>query len=149
MQTGHDPMASSCAAAAPAQSSATATPCDAVLVGQIVDLRHRGRFLFFAGLTDSTGVTHQLLFKSVSAEGVMEDGELRQLKRSLRPGDELRVQIHAAEPEGEKSVNHVSRATVLSLSVRSNTGTERTLVPDKRQGRNELPPLPPPSQQQR
>ena len=122
-----------------------ASAVDYTLTGRVVDLRHRGRYLFFTGLLDDGGATHQLLFKSVSAEGAMADDELRQMKRSLRPGDELRVHIHATEPEGEKSVLHVSSATVLSLSVRSNTGEERTIVPEKRPG-GELPPLPQPPQ---
>ena len=73
----------------------------------------------------------------------MDDVQLRQLKRALRPGDELRVTIDKFEPEGEKSVMHVASAELLSLSVRSNTGVERTVVPAKRSG-GELPLPPPP-----
>ena len=72
----------------------------------------------------------------------MDDVELRQLKRSLRPGDQLKVTIHASEPGGgDKACLHVRSATVIALSVRSNTGIERTVVPEKRPGGN-LPPTP-------
>ena len=120
-------------------------PCSLDLSGSVDDLRHRGRYLFFCRLTTTTtdpgtAEEHQLLFKGRSAEGQMDDAALRELKRSLRPGDTLTVSIHAREPNGgEKACLHVQSATVTGLSIRSNTGIERMVVPQKRQA---SPPLP-------
>ena len=122
---------------------ATAVAVQEDIVGEAERLRRVGQHLFFCGLVDAAGVTHQLMFKSASAEGVMDDGALRQLKRSLRPGDALRVTVHARELAGSGSVLHVREATVLSLSVASNTGERRRVSLDGEPTATALPPPPP------
>ena len=100
--------------------------------GTILTLRHRGRFLFFASiLTKDDGAEQELdlLFRSQSANGAMDDAELRSLKQSLRVGDTLRAIVHSVEPPaapGILALLHVQTAALLSLSLKSNTGIERS-----------------------
>ena len=109
------------------------------LVGAILDTRHCGRFLFFAGFAEEEGAadapassaTHQLLFRSTSSHGRMEDDALRWFKRRLRPGDRISVTIHAIERAANAAADepplcHVTNVVLLDLSIRSNTGVERT-----------------------
>ena len=115
-----------------APSGTSARPTDMTLTGRVVDLRHRGRFLFFAGVVDaSSGVTHQLLFKSVSAEGAMEDetdeeAELRMVLElsmreaaesgvSLGGGGELAADI--AQKEAEQEEADFRQAIALSMQI--------------------------------
>ena len=112
------------------------------MVGVVADTRHRGRYLFFAGFhegepeagakepTQKKMPSHQLLFRSTSSHGAMDDNALRWVKRRLRPGDRVSVVVHAVEPPAdpthEAPLLHVTSITMLDLSIRSNTGVERT-----------------------
>ena len=103
---------------------------DSVFTGIVLDSRHRGRFVFFVSMCDiGSSVVHQLLFRSLSSSGAMDDDELRTIKQSVRPGDRLQVTVHSIEqpaaPDGT-ALLHVRTAKLLSMSLRSNTGFEHT-----------------------
>ena len=78
---------------------------------------------------DDDATEQQLLFRSTASSGLMQDEELRSVKLSRRKGDRLRVAIHSVEDSaipGGQALLHVQSATLLSLSLRSNTGFEHT-----------------------
>ena len=106
-------------------------PTPRTLTCSVLDTRHRGRVVFFAGVRDEASQqTIQLIFRGSSTPGGgMADDELRWLKRRLRPGDQIRAEIFATERATDESVatlNHVRHASLLSMSLRSNTGREHT-----------------------
>lgn len=133
-------------APSPAPSSATTVPDLPVskwlparrlpqpltFTGTVLNSRHRGRFVFFAAMQTEAGeqaAELQLLFRSRASSGEMDDAELRGIKQNLRPGDTLRVTVHSIEDPAAadgQALLHVQSASLLSMSLRSNTGFERS-----------------------
>ena len=85
-------------------------PTPRTLTCSVLDTRHRGRVVFFAGVRDEASQqTIQLIFRGSSTPGGgMADDELRWLKRRLRPGDQIRAEIFATERATDESVGWIS-----------------------------------------